>query len=157
MTISEKLIDSLDELIKNGIIDANYKFGQANTQAASDSRHDAITIYFNAPPTDDALRYLSALASRYYRGDTLLGKKISKGFYMSEVGSVTEAHIQNLLLQLEPIDSKLKKGVQNYVTGTGGRIAMSEAQYYALQESLSTFGVDITYSSEDGFRIGNIH
>jgi hypothetical protein len=150
--VSPQLVDELDSLIRSGVIDANYKFGQADTGAAADSRHDAITIYFNSLPSEEARTAVADIAKRYYRGNTLLGEKVSDGFFMSEIGSVTSQAIEGLLAKLNVMDPELQSGIRSYLT-KDKRLAMSEAQYYAVKEALHPFGIEITYDQEQGFKL----
>ncbi|KKQ27384.1 MAG: hypothetical protein US42_C0010G0031 [Candidatus Magasanikbacteria bacterium GW2011_GWC2_37_14] len=157
--VNEESIKELDALIQNGVIDANYKFGRPDTQAAAEARHDAITIYFLKKPTVEALSALSALAKKYFRGDNLLGKKVSSGFFMSEIGSIQDLHAKNLAEQLKNIDPEIGRAVDNYLVSNRGqedkkeRYAMSEAQFYATKEMLELFGIEISYDQNTGFKI----
>jgi len=161
INVSPEVVNELDELIKKGLIKANYKFGELSTQAAADSRHDAITIYFLENPSPEALAALSKLAQKHFRGNNLLGKKISEGFYMSEVESISDTEAENLIQQLQSIDSNLMTAVKDHLSSRPDargkkRIAMSEAQYYAVKKTLETFGLDINYDKTKGFLINKI-
>lgn len=156
ITLDEHAIRALDALIHSGVIDANYKIGEPGTGADASDRHDAVTLYFLTEPTQEAMRALSDVAKKYYRADDLLGRKISEGFYMSEVGSVSDVHARDLIQQLQNRDQNLAKAVKAFLTSnkTGKeRIAMSEAQFYSAQEMLNLFGIDIHYDHDKGFEI----
>ena len=156
VTLDENTIRELDALIQNGVIDANYKFGEPGTGAEASERHDAVTLYFLSEPTPEAVQAISAVAKKYYRGDDLIGSKISEGFYMSEVGSVSDTHARDLIQQLQSTDQELAKAVKVFLTSnkTGKeRVAMSEAQFYSTKEMLNLFGVDINYDKNKGFEI----
>ena len=156
ITLDENAIIELDSLIQGGVIDANYKFGESGTGAEASERHDAVTLYFLTEPTPEAIKALSDVAKKYYRGDDLIGRKISEGFYMSEVGSVSDTHARDLIQQLLAIDPELAKAMKVFLTSnkTGKeRVAMSEAQFYSAKEMLNLFGVDINYNKDKGFEI----
>lgn len=156
ITLDENAIRKLDSLIQSGVIDANYKFGEPGTGAEASERHDAVTLYFLTEPTPEAMKALSDVAKKYYRGDDLIGRKISEGFYMSEVGSVSDTHARDLIQQLQGTDQELAKAMKVFLTSnkTGKeRVAMSEAQFYSAKEMLNLFGVDINYDKDKGFEI----
>lgn len=160
VNISEGLIKELDKLIADGVIDANYKFGSLETQAAADSRHDAITIYFLKKPSPEAIKALSEIGQKYYRGNDMLGDKISDGFYISEIGSVSDKHARELLDKFDNIDPKVAIALRGYLMAaipdskTGiKRVAMSEAQFYAVKKTVNLFGYDIKYDTNSGFEI----
>ena len=156
ITLDENAIQELDSLIQSGVIDANYKFGEPGTGAEASERHDAVTLYFLTEPTPEAMKALSNVAKKYYRGDDLIGRKISEGFYMSEVGSVSDTHARDLIQQLQSTDQELARAMKVFLTSnkTGKeRVAMSEAQFYSAKEMLNLFGVDINYDKDKGFEI----
>lgn len=159
INVTEGALKELDALIQSGIIDANYKFGRPDTRAAADARHDAITIYFLEPPTPEAVGALSEIAKKHFRGDDLIGNKISNGFYMSEIGSISDTHAKELAQKLQSVNPELAKAVDGFlvsdrgVVGKKERYAMSEAQYYSTKEMLDLFGVDISYNRDKGFEI----
>lgn len=159
INITEDALKELDTLIQSGVIDANYKFGRPDTRAAADARHDAITIYFLEQPTPEAVRALSEIAKKYLRGDDLIGNKISDGFYMSEIGSISDTHAKELTQKLQSIDPELAKTVDGFLVSNRGvmdkkeRYAMSEAQYYSTKEMLDFFGVEVRYNRDKGFEI----
>ncbi|MFA6227240.1 MAG: hypothetical protein WC631_02085 [Candidatus Paceibacterota bacterium] len=143
ITVTEDAVRDLDSLIKRGIIDANYKFGEPGVETEAMSRHDAVTVYFLTEPTPEAIKALSEVADKYYRGDDLLGKKISKGFYMSEFGSVSDNQARELVQKIDELDPEIGKAVKSFLTGQKGRVAMSEAQFYSVKETLNLLGIDI--------------
>ncbi len=158
INISEVAIKELDALIKSDIINANYKFGAPNTPASGLDRHDAISIYFLSTPTPEGLQALSAIAKKYYRGNNLLGKKIADGFYLSEIGSVSDKHASVLIQKLKRIDPQIASAVKNTLTSKNWktqkeRTAMSEAQYYTIKEVLNLFDLNIAYNPNKGFII----
>lgn len=156
ITLDENAIRELDSLIQSGVIDANYKFGEPGTGAEASERHDAVTLYFLTEPTPEAMKALSDVAKKYYRGDDLIGRKISEGFYMSEVGSVSDTHARDLIQQLQSTDQELARAMKVFLTSnkTGKeRVAMSEAQFYSAKEMLNLFGVDINYDKDKRFEI----
>lgn len=152
--VTPDVVRELDDLIKRGVFKGNYKFGDPNTGASALARHDAVTLYFLENPSEEAKVALSDIAKRNLRGENLLGKKISEGFYMSEVGSVSGTHAKGLIEKLNTVDDKLGKAVGNFLTDRTGRIAMSEAQYYATKETLNLYGYDISYDKEKGMQLG---
>jgi len=156
ITLDENATKELDALIQSGVIDANYKFGEPGTGAEASERHDAVTLYFLTEPTPEAMRALSNVAKKYYRGDDLIGRKISEGFYMSEVGSVSDTHARDLIQQLQGTDQELAKAVKTFLTSNfkgKERVAMSEAQFYSTKEMLNLFGIDIKHDKDKGFEI----
>jgi len=156
ITLDENAIMELDALIKNGIINANYKFGEPGTGAEASERHDAVTIYFLTEPTPEAKQKISEIAKKYFRGNDLIGRKISDGFFMSEIGSISDRYASELIQQIQGIDPKLSKALKIFLTSnkTGKeRVAMSEAQYYSAKEMLKLFDVDVDYNKDKGFKI----
>lgn len=158
VNVTPELIDKLDDMIANGTIKANYKFGQPRTQASPTERHDSISIYFLEQPTDEALQELSAAIKPYVRGDNLLGKKVEDGFFMSEVGSVETEHVESLVEQLKAKDPALAEAVKIYTSprpepGKSRALKMSEAQFYAIKDVARAFGYDISYDKDAGFQV----
>ncbi len=156
ITLTENTIRELDALIQSGVFDGNYKLGELGTPGEASARHDAVTLYFLSEPSSETLEALSDIAKKYYRGDDLIGRKVSEGFYMSEVGSVSDVHARELIQQLQIIDQELAVAIKNFLTSnkTGKeRIAMSEAQFYSAKEMLNLFGFDIIYNKDTGFKI----
>lgn len=154
--LSKDVINQIDSLISSGVIDANYKFGDPEGQTAATERHDAITIYFLTEPDEKALAALSEIAKKNLRGNELLGRKITDGFYMSEIGSVSDKHAKELIDKFQNIDPDLAKALSGFLTSatTGkSRVAMSEAQVYAIKEALDKFDYDIKYDTNNGFEI----
>ena len=155
ITITPEVVREMDSLIERGVIKANYKFGDPGEGGSADERHDAITIYFLEKPSDDALAALSEIAKRNFRGNTLLGKKVSEGFYISEVGSVSDTHAKEFIEAVKKSDERLGKAVEGYLTTKKGRTAMSEAQFYAVKDALKSYGYDISYDKENGLVFEN--
>lgn len=156
ITLTEGAVKDLDALIKTGVIDANYKFGEPGTGAQASDRHDAVTVYFNKKPTQAALEALSGIGKKYYRGDTLLGKKVSDGFYMSEIGSVAGEHAKDLIQKLNAKDPDLSRALKIFLTSNNKgkeRVAMSEAQFYSTKETLGLFGYNVAYDKDFGFSL----
>ena len=125
-----------------------------NVPCAPSERTDAITIYFLEEPSEEILQEISQIIKPFARGDNLLGKRISEGFYMSEIGSIKSENIDTLVNDLEKLDPALNKAVKEYVTprmGQGTSLKMSEAQYYAIRDICKLFNVELTYSKETGF------
>ena len=154
VTVTEEVVKNIDSLIKNGVIDANYKFGEPGMKSEASDRHDAITLYFLSEPSEEALKSLAEIADKNYRGDNLLGKKISKGFYMSDVGSVSDTHAIELVKVLDGINPEIAKVVKDFLTSKKGdkeRTAMSEAQFYSVKEMLDLLNIKIDYKTETGF------
>jgi len=148
--VTTELITALDNYIASGAVKANYKFGAPNTPASPAERHDSISIYFLENPTKEVLDDLALIIKPYVRGNDLLGKKVSEGFYISEIGSVQEEHIKQLIDTLNTIDTAFANGVKIEMTHKE-RLAMSEAQFYALQKTALAFGYKITYHPNSGF------
>jgi len=160
--VNADTIRALDDLIKQGVMEANYKFGEPDTQADASERHDAITIYFLSQPSQEALQKLSEIAGKHFRGNELIGKKISEGFYMSEVGSVSDKHVSEFLGNLQTADPELGKALRTYLTSrnrTNGqeRIAMSEAQFYSVKDALNAYGYDTKYDQQAGISIEKLN
>lgn len=156
ITLEEGTIAELDALIKNGVIDANYKFGEPGAKTDASDRHDAVTIYFLSQPAPEAISAMSAIGQKYYRGDNLIGRKVSDGFYMSEIGSISDGNAKELINKLAQWDADLSKAMAGFLTSntTGKeRVAMSEAQYYSAKDALNLFGLDIKYDDKKGFEI----
>jgi hypothetical protein len=154
--VTPELIDALDDMIAQGKIKANYKFGQPGTSASPTERHDSISIYFLEQPTEEALQELVAITRPYVRGDNLLGKKIADGFFMSEIGSIETPHIESFVEEMRSKDSAFAEALKNYVSpqaGRGNSLKMSEAQFYAIKDVARAFGYGISYSKEKGFEI----
>lgn len=139
-------------MILDGKIKANYKFGEPNSQASPSERHDSITIYFLEKPSDEAIAELSSIVKPYARGDNLLGKKISDGFFMSEIGSIETKDIEIFIEKLKSKDSILAEAIKNYTSprpGQGTSLKMSEAQFYAIKDVAKALGYNLSY--DNGF------
>lgn len=152
VNVTPELIDSLDQMILDGKIKANYKFGEPNSQASPSERHDSITIYFLEKPSDEAIAELSSIVKPYARGDNLLGKKISDGFFMSEIGSIETKDIDVFIEKLKSKDSILAEAIKNYTSprpGQGASLKMSEAQFYAIKDVAKALGYNLSY--DNGF------
>lgn len=152
--VTPELIDSLDQMIIDGKIKANYKFGEPNSPASPSERHDSITIYFLEQPSDEAIKELAALVKPYVRGDNLLGKKIDDGFFMSEIGSIETKDIEALIKEMESKDKALADAIKSYaspVPGRGSSLQMSEAQFYAIKDVAKVFGYNLSYNN--GFKL----
>ena len=152
VNVTPELIDSLDQMILDGKIKANYKFGEPNSQASPSERHDSITIYFLEKPSDEAIAELSSIVKPYARGDNLLGKKISDGFFMSEIGSIETKDIEVFIEKLKSKDSILAEAIKNYTSprpGQGTSLKMSEAQFYAIKDVAKALGYNLSY--DNGF------
>jgi len=152
VNVTPELIDSLDQMILDGKIKANYKFGEPNSQASPSERHDSITIYFLEKPSDEAIAELSSIVKPYARGDNLLGKKISDGFFMSEIGSIETKDIEIFIEKLKSKDSILAEAIKNYTSprpGQGTSLKMSEAQFYAIKDVAKALGYNLSY--DNGF------
>lgn len=150
--VTTELITALDQYIASGAVKANYKFGAPNTPASPVERHDAISIYFLEEPSEKVLNDLTQIIKPYIRGDSLLGEKIADGFYLSEIGSVKDEHIEKLIETLDAIDPPFAKGLKMEMTHKG-RLAMSEAQFYAMQKTAKVFGYKIDYHPTEGFTV----
>lgn len=152
--VTPELINALDQMIIDGKIKANYKFGQPDTPASPSERNDSISIYFIEKPTDVALQELGQVIKPYVRGDNLLGKKIADGFYMSEVGNIATPHIETLVKELDSQNVGLAKAIKAYTSprpGQGDSLKMSEAQYYAIKDVMEAFGYTLEYDEQKGF------
>lgn len=152
VNVTPELIDSLDQMILDGKIKANYKFGEPNSQASPSERHDSITIYFLEKPSDEAIVELSSIVKPYARGDNLLGKKISDGFFMSEISSIETKDIEVFIEKLKSKDSILAEAIKNYTSprpGQGTSLKMSEAQFYAIKDVAKALGYNLSY--DNGF------
>lgn len=152
VNVAPELIDSLDQMILDGKIKANYKFGEPNSQASPSERHDSITIYFLEKPSDEAIKELSSIVKPYVRGDNLLGKKISDGFFMSEIGSIETKDIEKFIEELKSRDEVLAEAIKNYTSprpGQGASLKMSEAQFYAIKDVAKALGYSLSY--DNGF------
>lgn len=153
VTVTPEFIDALDSYITSGKIKANYKFGKPDTGASPQERHDSISIYFLEQPNEEVLDELSEMVRPYVRGNDLLGEKVADGFYLSEIGSVQDEHIGHLVEMLDGVDPAFGDAVKTYVTSRGGRIAMSEAQYYSIKQVAEVFGYNLSYKTESGFDV----
>lgn len=154
--ITPELIDSLDQMIVDGKIKANYKFGEPGTTASPSERHDSITIYFLEEPTKEAISELSQIVQPHIRGNNLLGKKISDGFFMSEIGSIETNQIVSFVEKVKNIDQELASAIMTYTSPAPGRdpsLKMSEAQFYAIKDVAKAFGYNMTYDDKKGFDI----
>jgi len=150
--VTPELITTLDDYLASGAVKANYKFGAPGTPASPVERHDAISIYFLEEPNGKALDDLAQIIKPYLRGDNLLGKKVADGFYVSEIGSVQDEHIGQLIEALDAIDPAFAKGLAAEMTHKE-RLAMSEAQFYAMQKTARVFGYKIDYHPVEGFTV----
>ncbi len=156
VNVTPELIDALDSMILSGKLKANYKFGQPGTSAAPTERHDSVSIYFLEEPTDEVLQDLGNIIKPYVRGDNLLGKKITDGFYMSEVGSIESAQVEDFVEKLKSYDEAFAKAVKEYTSpqlGRGESLKMSEAQFYAIKDVTKSFGYDVSYDKNKGFEV----
>lgn len=149
INVTPKVISELDNLIKTGVIKGNYKFGDPGAQSSGLDRHDAVTIYFLEKPSEEAISQISAIAKESFRGNELIGDKVADGFYMSEVGSISDKQASEVIAQINAIDPGLGEGVRRFLTLKDGRAAMSEAQFYSLKETLVAFGLDVTYKQSN--------
>lgn len=156
VTVTPELINALDAYIAAGKVRANYKFGAPETGASTQERHDAISIYFLEEPTDEVLADLAEIVSPYVRGDELLGEKVGDGFFMSEVGSVQDEHIADLVALADTADPALAAAIKQYALNRQGRMAMSEAQFYAVKKVAAVFGYELSYSTDTGFDLALI-
>jgi hypothetical protein len=150
--VTPELITALDNYIASGAVKANYKFGAPGTPASPVERHDAISIYFLEEPNGKVLDDLAQIIKPYVRGDNLLGEKVADGFYVSEIGSVQDEHIGQLIEVLDAIDPAFAKGLELEMTYKE-RLAMSEAQFYAMQKTAKVFGYKIDYHPVEGFTV----
>jgi hypothetical protein len=159
--ITDDVVRELDDLIKKGIIDANYKFGDPHARSAADERHDAITIYFLKEPSEEALKVISDLAKKHYRGNDLIGKKVSEGFYMSEIGSISDTQASRLLEELHSVDIDIEKAIRAVITSRDNkgepRVAMSEAAFYSVKFALNAYGYDIRFDMVKGIVLESIN
>lgn len=162
--VSPELVAELDDLVKSGEIKANYKFPDENQKGDVTKRHDSVSIYFLEQPTQEALDKLSEIATKHLRGNDLLGKKISEGFYMSEIGSVTDQQAVDFIQSVRILDPELGKAMESALTSRNldengkqhVRIAMSEGQYYAVKQALSCYGVEMNYEFGRGISVRKI-
>jgi hypothetical protein len=156
VNVTPELIDALDDMIASGKLKANYKFGQPGTSAAPTERHDSISIYFLEEPSQEILQELGNVIKPYVRGDNLLGKKVSDGFFMSEVGSIESSHVEDFVEEIKIKDEAFAKAVKEYTSpqlGRGESLKMSEAQFYAIKDVAESFGYNISYDKNEGFKI----
>lgn len=154
--VTPDLIESLDKMIIEGKIKANYKFGQPGTPASPTERHDSISIYFVEAPSAEALEELTAITEPYVRGDNLLGRKVSDGFFISEIGSIESGHIAAFVEKLKGKDPAFAEAARLYASpqaGKGDSLKMSEAQFYAVKDVARAFGYKIAYDKDKGFII----
>jgi hypothetical protein len=154
--VTPELIRTLDGLIVGGRIKANYKFGQPGTPASPNERHDSISIYFLERPDAAALEQLSLAIKPYVRGDNLLGRKISDGFYISEIGSIESDHVNTLVESFKEKDPAFAEALKSYTSprpGQGDSLQMSEAQFYAIKNVSQAFGYHLSYDKDTGFII----
>lgn len=147
--VTQECIQELDALITSGVFVGNYKFGEPNTPAEASERHDSITLYFLEEPTDETQTALATIAQKYHRGESLLGKEVTPGFSMSEITSINENQIEEILSMLATKAPEIVPSVENYVTraqkdGEPKRLAMSEAQYYAIKDTLALYGINLS-------------
>lgn len=156
VNVTPELINGLDEMILNGKIKANYKFGEPGTPTSPTDRHDSISIYFLEQPSNEALEELAQTIKPYVRGDNLLGKKVADGFFMSEIGSIKTEHIESLVEELKSKDAAFAEALKRYTNpkpGNGDSRKMSEAQYYAVKDVARAFGHNISYNKDTGFKV----
>jgi hypothetical protein len=155
VNVTPELIDSLDQMILDGKIKANYKFGEPGTKSSPSERHDSISIYFLEEPSAEAIKEISNIIKPYVRGDHLLGKKIDDGFFMSEIGSIETRHVESFIKEMKLKDPAFAEAVRIYATnqfGSGTSLKMSEAQFYAVRDVAKAFGYNLSYN-KDGFLI----
>ncbi len=151
--VTPALVLALDTYIASGKVAANYKFGAPQTSASPQERHDAISIYFLEQPSDEVLQDLAAITKPFVRGNNLLGTKVAEGFYLSDVGSIKDEHIGLLVAALDGVDPSFAQAIKSETTGRDGRIAMSEAQFYAIAKVAAVFGYVVTYDIAEGFSV----
>ncbi len=163
VNVTPQLVDELDQLIISGVMKGYYKFGELQASTNPIYRHDAVNLYFAEPPSNDAIKSLKVITAKYLRDSGhLLGRKISDGFYLSEVGSIKDRHAQDLVEQIKKIDRFLGLAYQHFLTTTYidgikiDRISMSEGQYFGVKEGLNLIGWDIVYDREKGFTLNNL-
>lgn len=153
VTVTDGLIRDLDNLISEGGIRMNYKFGEPGTQASPGSRHDSITMYFYDKLTTDQLEKISHISQKHGRGEKLLGKRINESFYMSEIGNIQSEHIDSFLDTLGNKD--FSDVIRKYCTKKN-ILKMSEAQFYAIKDVGEALGYDISYNNQSGFTVGSL-
>jgi hypothetical protein len=154
--VTPELIDALDNLIISGKIKANYKFGQPGTPASPNERHDSISMYFLEKPNQEMVKELEQVIKPFVRGDSLLGKKITEGFFMSEIGSVKSEHIVSFVEKLKTVEPAFADALKEYTSPRADRgtlLQMSEAQFYAIKDVAKAFDYDISYDQETGFEV----
>lgn len=155
--LSQDMLREIDSLIVSGKLKANYKFGAPGGPDSS-ARHDSISIYFLEKPSDEALSKLAIIAEKNARGDDLVGKKIGRGFAMSEIGSISDQQAEKFVQDLNAIDPELANAVNQHITkavdGSNKlRTALSEGMFYAIKSSLDCYGLDIQYDANNGINI----
>jgi hypothetical protein len=155
--VTPELIDALDDMIASGKIKANYKFGQPDTSAGATERHDSISIYFLEEPSPEVLEEIGEVIKPYVRGDTLLGKKVADGFFMSEIGSIETDHIDSFIAEAESKDVAFAQAIKKWTSPTPDKkdqsLKMSEAQFYAIKDVARAFGYEVSYSKDAGFEL----
>jgi hypothetical protein len=167
--VTPEVVQKLDKLILNGTMKANYKFGEPGLGGDAADRHDAVSIYFLEDPSEEAIQEIAKIGQAHFRGNQLLGKKESEGFYISKIGSVSDLHVKKFLSDLKVVDQNAFVVLTNYLTSIkhlpvkdgneqskkNERIAMSEAQYYAVKDTLDSYNIDIDYDKRDGIMINS--
>lgn len=157
--VTPELIEGLDNLISSGKVRMNYKFGMPGSSAAPTARHDSISIYFLEEPSQEILEAISNVAAPFVRGDSLLGTKVSDGFYMSEVGNIDSDHVDKLVEDTEKIDAALADAIKGYASprpGQGTKLKLSEAQYYAVRDVANALGNNFSYTTDSGFEVSKM-
>jgi len=157
VTITPSLIKDLDNLISSGQVKANYKFSSPEGPDNS-KRHDSISLYFLEEPSPEVLDQIRIITGKYVRGNNLIGQKITEGFTLSEVGSISDSQAEDFLKNLSAINPELGNAVNQHITKrddtTGkNRTAMSEGIYYAIKRALECYGIEIDYDKDSGISI----
>ena len=157
--VTPKLIEGLDNLITSGKVRMNYKFGMPGSKASPTARHDSISIYFLEEPTEETLKAISDVAAPFVRGNSLLGKKVSDGFYMSEIGNIDSDHVEKLIEDTKKIDPAFAEAIREYTTprpDQGTTLKLSEAQYYAVKDVANALGNNLSYNTDSGFEVSKM-
>ncbi len=146
VNVNQRVVDTLDQMIKDKEIDGLYKIGEPYTNASPKSRQDSVTIYFHTLPNEGAMKKIKELASKNARKNA--NELYAKGFRYTGMGEIKASHVLDMV--------KEKKGtpggqaIEEFLT-RDGRIGMSQLQFLATQKTLEQFGVNVDYTRDKGF------
>ncbi len=150
--VTKELLQGLDKLIAEGSVYFSYKFGNPDSADSPNKRRDSISLYFDEEPDQSALRKISEIVSPHVRNeDDLIGRKVSDGFFMSDVGVISTKHAEQFLSDIDDIHPGLGEAVY-LLCSHGSGWGLSEGVYVAIKNVFAEIGLNVSYDQESGFK-----